>query len=600
MALDSPKLHTVLELIKTGAMQLPDFQRDWKWDDLRIRELIATITLDYPLGVVMTMETGGKSPFRARPLIGSAAEEGTDPDLLLLDGQQRLTSLSQALFMPAPVQTRDVRGNDLACWYYIDVKKAIHAPSDRDEAIVAVTPEKVWRTKFPRPIEIHLPDTESECRAGLFPLNIVFDIDRVHAWQRTYVKLDDANWSSWTSFEGSVLQHIRSYLIPMIKLDATTTPDAVCAVFERVNTGGVPLNVFELLTASYAGDRDYESEHGDYYRLPETWREIKKELATAYPVFERQDNGTEGGLSNTDFLQAVTLVHTWERKQAGLAASVSAKRRDLLSLPLLDFDRLAPRLRDAFAWVGDFLTTQCIVRNADLPYQTQLLPLAALRAILGEDLDGEAVMEKITRWYWCGVLGEMYSGSTESRIPRDLEQLIDWTRGDGSSPDTVTEAVFLEDRLDTLSTRNSAAYKGIYALLAKQGAVDWYYNQSSLHPTTLVQYAVDIRQVFPKTWCAKNGIPSSRANSIVNKTPLSLRASRSVVGAPSSYLPLLASESGTRDEWFDDVVATHLMSPTALRADDFEAFYADRAKQLITLVGSAMGKGTLFREPEQR
>ncbi|MDW5330568.1 DUF262 domain-containing protein [Plantactinospora sp. KLBMP9567] len=103
MALDSPKLQKVLEEIKNGVIQLPDFQREWKWDDQRIRELIATVTLDYPLGVVMTLETGGSSPFRARPLTGAEDAGTATPGLLLLDGQQRLTSLFQSLHLARPV-----------------------------------------------------------------------------------------------------------------------------------------------------------------------------------------------------------------------------------------------------------------------------------------------------------------------------------------------------------------------------------------------------------------------------------------------------------------------------------------------------------------
>ncbi|MET7767444.1 DUF262 domain-containing protein [Nocardia sp. NPDC005366] len=601
MAVDSPKLQDVLKQIRTGAMQLPDFQRDWKWDDQRIRELIATITLDYPLGVVMTLETGGKSPFRARALTGAETTEPVEPDLLLLDGQQRLTSLFQALYMDVPVRTTDARGNELHRWYYIDIAKAVAAPADRDDAIVSVPPERRVRATSARTVELDLRDTESECRAKHFPLHIVFDTDRVHAWMREFVKLDDENWSLWPSFDQAVLQNVHSFLIPMIRLEASTTPDAVCSVFERVNTNGVPLNVFELLTATYAGNRDYEGQYSDYYRLPEVWQDIKKELATTYPVFGQLEVNIENGLTSVDFLQAVALVYTWERKQQNSRnASVSCKRRDLLNLPLPDFDRLAPQLRDAFAWVGKFLDQQCIVRSTDLPYRTQLVPLAAVRAILGDRTDDPEILERITRWYWCGVLGEMYSGSTESRFPRDVEQLIDWAKSAGQTPDTVVEAVFLEDRLDTLSTRNSAAYKGIYALLVKQQAVDWYYSHEPLSPGTLQQNAVDIRQVFPKNWCSRNKIPTARANSIVNKTMLSHRASRSLVGAPSAYLPVLAGESGTRDEWFDDIVATHLIDPTALRADDFDSYYTDRSRQLLDLVKSAMGKGTVFREPTER
>ncbi|MCQ4043240.1 DUF262 domain-containing protein [Streptantibioticus rubrisoli] len=593
MALDSPKLQEVLEDIQSGELQLPDFQRDWVWDDERIRALVGTVTLDYPLGVVMTLQTGGHSPFRARTLTGAEAAGAVNPSLLLLDGQQRLTSLFQALHSDQPVRTKDARNKPLECWYYVDIAKAVGTPADRDDAIVSVPEDKVL--SISRKERLDLSSTELECRAGYFPLHFVFDIQRVNVWQRAFVMADDANWDLWSKFEEHVLKHVRSFLIPMIKLSSTTTLDAVCSVFERVNTGGVPLNVFELLTASYAGDRQYEREHNDYYRLPDEWRDIKKSLAAAYPVFDGD------GLSSSDFLQAVTLVLTWERKQEVRGAAVSCKRRDLLKLPLADFRRLAPRVAEAFEWVGDFLQRQCIVRSGDVPYRTQLVPLAAVRAIIGDRIDEDsAAGEKINRWYWCGVLGEMYGGSTESRFTRDVEQLIGWLRGEPYVPDTITEAVFVSDRLDSLTTRNSAAYKGIYALLAKQGAVDWYYNEAPLNPALLLQYAVSVRQVFPKEWFTRQGIKDQRANSIVNKTPLSYRAGRIMTGPPGVYLKSLVAESGMRPEWFDDIVATHLMDPVALHEDDFERFYADRSRQLLELVNNAMGKRTVFRDASDR
>ncbi|MFF3561403.1 DUF262 domain-containing protein [Streptomyces sp. NPDC002574] len=54
-ALDNVKLKELLADVASGTLQLPDFQREWKWDDDRIRAIIATVTLDYPLGVVMTL-----------------------------------------------------------------------------------------------------------------------------------------------------------------------------------------------------------------------------------------------------------------------------------------------------------------------------------------------------------------------------------------------------------------------------------------------------------------------------------------------------------------------------------------------------------------
>ncbi|MFC5922922.1 GmrSD restriction endonuclease domain-containing protein [Micromonospora vulcania] len=601
MALDSPKLQKVLEDIESGVLQLPDFQREWKWDDQRIRELIATVTLDYPLGVVMTLETGGRKPFRPRILTGAEAGRSVTPDLLLLDGQQRLTSLFQALHLGQPVRTTDERNKELERWYYVDIRKAVGSPTDRDEAIVSVPKERVLRSNFARTVELDLSSRTLECRARHFPLSAVFDSDSVTAWQKEFVLMDDANWSLWAQFDQRILHNIRSFQIPMIKLAASTTKDAVCSVFERVNTGGVPLNVFELLTATYAGDQEYEETHGDYYRLPDAWQDIKKSLATSYPVFGRIEQGVDDGLSRSDFLQAVTLVNTWERKKEKLTMAVSCKRRDVLNLPLDDFIRVSPRVASAFEWVGDFLSEQFIVRHADLPYRTQLVPMAAVRAILGEQADEPGTRDLITRWYWCGVLGEMYGGATESRFTKDVEQLVARAMGATRAiPDTITEAAFLADRLDTMTTRNSAAYKGIYALLVKQGAVDWYHSEGPLTAGTLLQHAVGIRQVFPKAWLARHVPNDGRGNSIVNKTPLSYRASKSLVGSPSAYLRVLARETGTRPEWFDDVIATHVMDPAALHEDDFDGFYTDRSARLVELVNEAMGKRTVFRDESDR
>ncbi|MFD3787719.1 hypothetical protein [Streptomyces cyaneofuscatus] len=319
-------------------------------------------------------------------------------------------------------------------------------------------------------------------------------------------------------------------------------------------------------------------------------------MASKYPVFGRLDSGLENGLSSIGFLQAIALVRTWERKEAGAGAAVSCKRRDLLDLPLADFVRLAPALGEAFAWVGDFLERQCIVRPNDLPYKTQLVPLAAVRAILGDGMEGQGPQEKIEQWYWCGVLGEMYGGSTETRFTRDVEQLVDWIRQEDRAPDTVTDAFFFTERLDTLTTRNSAAHKGIYALLVKQGAVDWHYTDSPLSPGQLDEYSVDVRQVFPKAWFRRGNSQGLPTNSIVNKTPLSYRAAMDMMGAPSSYLSTLVAASDLRPEWFADVVATHLIDPESLRESDYKRFYTDRSRQLQELVRSVMGKPTMLRD----
>ena len=88
---EEPLLSDLLQRIETGTMQLPDFQRGWVWDDRRIRALIASITRGYPVGALMSMETG--QPLRFAPRRFEGSHGNSEPELLLLDGQQRMTSL---------------------------------------------------------------------------------------------------------------------------------------------------------------------------------------------------------------------------------------------------------------------------------------------------------------------------------------------------------------------------------------------------------------------------------------------------------------------------------------------------------------------------
>src|SRR5690606_15930460 len=121
-------------------------------------------------------------------------------------------------------------------------------------------------------------------------------------------------------------------------------------------------------------------------------------------------------------------------------------------------------------WAAGFYTRQHIHTSAFLPYRTQTVPLAVLRVLLGEQIDAHAVLARIRQWYWCGVLGELYGSTTETRFARDVEQVPAWalaakSGADVPAPLTFQDSHFVESRLLSMRTRNSAAYKGLYALL---------------------------------------------------------------------------------------------------------------------------------------
>ena len=63
-------LKTLLEGLREGSIQLPDFQRGWVWDEERIRRVIASVSRSFPIGAVMMLQTGGETRFKLRPVQG--------------------------------------------------------------------------------------------------------------------------------------------------------------------------------------------------------------------------------------------------------------------------------------------------------------------------------------------------------------------------------------------------------------------------------------------------------------------------------------------------------------------------------------------------
>jgi hypothetical protein len=385
-----------------------------------------------------------------------------------------------------------------------------------------------------------------------------------------------------------VVKRFEQYQIPVIELKKETPKEAVCLVFERVNTGGVALTVFELLTASFAADD---------YQLRDDWEARERRMKKRHPVLR--------SLQSDDFLQAVSLMVTQTRRRnaigsgtpADKAPGISCKRKEILKLEVADWRAWADRIEEGFNRAARFLYAQKIFKARDLPYKTQLVPLAAMFVDLGKEGEVDGARQKITRWYWCGVLGELYGGATETRFARDLPEVVAWIRGHTAEPITVQESSFQANRLLTLRTRNSSAYKGLYALLMRDGGRDLRTGER-IEAQTFFDDKIDIHHIFPEKWCKSAGIEPSIYNCVINKTALSARTNRQIGGkAPSKYLPAIQKTAGITEERMDEILRSHCVEPGALRADEFWKFLAARADALLERIEAVTVK-QITREPE--
>jgi hypothetical protein len=619
---DSTKrsLRELLQELKKGTIQLPEFQRGWVWKNEQIKELIASVIRQYPIGAVMLLEAGGEVRFQTRPVEGLRFEGRTpDPELLILDGQQRLTSMFQATLMGAAAKTENERKQKVQRWYYLDMKKLLANPDLLEEAVVDVPADRI-RPEVAGRKGLDLSTSELEYKLKLFPLSRIYEAS---SWQTGYVKYwkETEQFSEaldvYTAFQDNVIAPFCEYQLPVITLAKSSRREAVCQVFEKVNTGGVKLNAFELVTASYAAD-GFDLRADWYGRKA---RDGEEAIEGRYQRFlAGRERGKPDGVQRlgkilkavreTDFLQCVALLSTRSRRQLDQQNSqlpidkwtgISCKRATILNLPLSEYRQWAEAAEMGFFRAGRFLIQQGYYRSDDLPYVTQLVPLAAILSSLGEDYNAAATTQKVEQWYWCGVLGELYGGAIETRFGKDLPEVIDWAEGKPVVPSTVYEADFRPNRLDTMRTRNSAAYKGLYTLLLREQAKDFRTGRP-IDDCIFYEDAIDIHHVFPAVWCEAQGIGADRANSILNKTPQTARTNRVIGGAaPSLYLPKLekaylkhqgagADATGDSRAVMDELLRSHRIRPEHLRSDAFEAFYEQRRRDLLELISRVIGK----------
>lgn len=587
---DSTKrsLPNLLADIRTGKIQLPDFQRGWVWDDDHVRSLLVSVARSFPVGAVMLMETGGEVRFQVRPVEGvDKAVSEKDPERLILDGQQRLTSLTQAVALDAPVATRTSKGKPIRRHYYFHIPTALEGPDQLEDAIVAVDENREIRTDFGRSVELDLTSRQAECEQLYFPCERILDWAD---WLQDLNKVNSPAMPDFLQFQREILSAFNDYQLPVIELRKETSKEAVCLVFEKVNTGGVQLSVFELITASYAAEG---------YNLRDDW--FGSEIRA---VDSRRDRLARDPLlqevESTDFLQAVTLLHTLERKQHDVAAGrkgkqirpVSAKRSSVLELPLEAFQRWADEVEAGFRRAGHFLRKECIFDTREIPYGTQIVPLAAVMTKIGERWREPRIYQKLSRWYWCGVLGELYGGAVETRIAADLDELLRWFVDDDAVPRTVLDAAFQPERLDSLRTRASAAYKGINVLVLREGAKDFFW-QAGIQELDAQEIALDIHHIFPRDWCQRRGFAPKVYDCIINKTPISYRANRKIgAEAPSRYLERIQGDEQVQasDNYMDEILRSHCIPPERLREDNFLGFIEDRRRLLLALIEKAMGK----------
>ncbi|MFF4494059.1 GmrSD restriction endonuclease domain-containing protein [Streptomyces sp. NPDC001546] len=545
----------IVTRIENQEIALPDFQRDFVWDPTRTAELIGSVMSRYPVGTLLFWEQGEGQPFASRSFDGAPSSTRKSPSVLVLDGQQRLTSLYQAL-----TGSGDER-------YFIKVDEFVDIPSrtvrevpdvNFEQAIFSIPATARNSRKAQRVTRAHLP---------------IADVHKFDDWLDDYADAvgDDPQVpltakeakSLYREMRDKYISPLKTYGLPVLTLPSSTSMDAVCTIFETLNRTGKPLGPFELLTARFFPQG---------VNLRDLWDEGEANHKSL----------KEFRIDPYNILQAICL-----------RVRGTAQRSDVLKK--LNGDEIKEHWSSAtagFAGVIDMLQSDCGVTSQKwLPYGMILTPMAAVWDHLKElkPLERSQALRRLQQFFWASTFTTNYDQGANSQMGADYSRLSRWViSGDGEAPEAVSELPINATTLRTASVRRKALYSGLMCLLIKNKAADFHTGQSM---TVTRAVEAESHHIFPKGYLAKQAGTES-AELMLNRALIDGETNRIISNnAPSSYIEKMRSAYGK--ERLADVLASHAISSHAtsgLLRDDYSSFLDERLEIVIQMIEEATGK----------
>lgn len=541
-------LAEIVQAARQGHVVLPEFQRSFIWDRRAIEELLVSVFNEYFIGSLLTLNvTPDSVPFRARTIEGI---EGVPPhpQKMVLDGQQRITSIHYALYGP----DINLKNTSYPYRFFVDIAAAL---DDRWEEAVISLPT------YYKSVPPLFDEPQQQYERGFVALSALRSFK---TWMNWYLGLQ-AHLTPVTESDQSQLDRLMelatkflTYQVALIEMPQATPMPTVVEVFERINRTGRPLGIFELLTARLWKDgvqlRDlWDGALTDHPRLAA----IAGPKSERYPKFALQVvalfRGRECKRKDLILLEAESFVEDWERAVAAIDTAL---------------ERMHSSASGGYG----------VVAAIDPPYSTMTTPLAVmLDHVAALSAGSGRAFEKLHYWYWSSVFRERYGGSTETVSQRDFNQLKRWIDDDRSIPEAVPthEDQIQRDLVEVV--RAGAVYRGVLSLVALRGARDFFSGD------TIELHELDDHHIFPTAFLKSMGVSPDRRNTILNRTLISSDTNRRLIGAkrPSAYLKLMETQLGR--EKVRNILASHFVNDAAIeamRADDFDSFLTERDRTL--------------------
>jgi hypothetical protein len=522
------RLSRLVERINGGEIKIPKFQRGFVWQRPDVIALLESILEGYPIGSLLFWRTEQKLKSE-RNIQDFVLPPTPDkyPTNYVLDGQQRLTTIYGVLSYKGPKEQPHI----LSVIYDLRKKELRHRKLNEDQ----------WS----------------------LPLNVMFDFARFNQFQQSLIALPDGDELNAEALR--VNETFREYQVPVVTLTERTL-DEVCPIFERINSTGTKLTVYDLMVAAtFSEDFDLNDE--------------VRALASAFEPKNFE-------IAPDSILRTLSAV-----------CMKSVKRKAILSLRNVPRPELREKLiatRKALEKSVDFLRTEVGVVSSDfLPYEPLLTVMGKIFSLRKDALTSEQ-RATLRSWFWISSFHERYRGASDTVLDSDIEWCQQFLDGSGLP---VPTRKIEEEQIKGKDFRKGTAITHAYvALLATcrplglldgapidvQGSLAWE-NQSEFH------------HIFPKGYLATCSEQlRKRQNDIANIMLLPSGSNKQFsLERPSVYMARLRETHGPAA--FDQILASNLIPPleeSGLLEDEFEYFLAVRLELILKKINELAGVGS--------
>lgn len=588
---DKKRVAILVQQAYSGELCLPNFQRDFVWTREEVADLLRSILRGYFVGSLLLLKCDSDNPpFAPVALRGAQIKTAKPaPEQLVLDGQQRLTSLLYALYAPE----LGLKNSKKPRRFFIDLELLLQDPDD--DAIVFDFTEKDLKREG-------LDTQEGQWKRRTIPVTELASSKAFLKWRDGIGDWIDANepessqefkddWRGrWTDATHAFLDfEVPVVVLPKVSDDDPDAVTRVCAIFEKLNSTGVDLSVYDLLTARLF--RSNIDLHG-----------LWDEAVAKHKLLEEWSGG-----SADQHKFGVLVLRT-----LALMRGLEPKPKMLINLEPKDFEADWRRAASAMNRALELVTNVGsdgfgVFEKKWLPLYGPLPVLAALRAYIEDRKLGDTEREELRRWYWCSVFLERYSSAVETKSRRDYLELTQRWEGQPQIPIVFIDA---EAKIGSAgysiresASTGSAVYSGTFCLLAINKARDWSAGED------IALQTLEDHHIFPRNYLIKHGFDSTKEkatiNGIVNRTLISNITNGTISDtAPADYL----ADSGVFPKGPDAVMGRHFIDADAVAimrkaTDDltdeearvvFEEFRAARERTLIERIRQACGVGQIL------